>query len=51
VADVAAAAVAQEEPDVLHDAGPDEDLPHRAHRGQIDGAPEDGEALFDVIEE
>ena len=38
------------EPDVLGEAGPDWDLPTRAHRGQIDAAPEDGESLFDVEE-
>jgi hypothetical protein len=40
--------LAAEEPDVLGEAGPDQDLSTRAHRGQIDGAPEDGESLFDV---
>ena len=42
--------VAAEQPDVLDRVGPDEDLPRRAHRGQIDGPPEDGESLFDVVE-
>ncbi|MDT5357819.1 MAG: hypothetical protein QOJ56_6351 [Mycobacterium sp.] len=42
--------VAAEQPDVLDRAAPDEDLPRRAHRGQIDGPPEDGESLFDVVE-
>jgi hypothetical protein len=42
--------VAAEEPDVLSGEAPDLDLPRRAHRGQIDGAPEDGESLFNVDE-
>ncbi|MGB6515754.1 MAG: hypothetical protein WBF57_22810 [Mycobacterium sp.] len=42
--------VAAEEPDVLSGKAPDLDLPRRAHRGQIDGAPEDGESLFNVDE-
>ena len=42
--------VAAEEPDVLSGEVPDLDLPRRAHRGQIDGAPEDGESLFNVDE-
>ena len=25
--------------------------PTRAHRGQIDGAPEDGESLYEVVDE
>jgi len=25
--------------------------PRRAHRAQIDGAPEDGESLYDVVDE
>lgn len=37
--------LAEEEPDVLSDAGPEE-RPARAHRGQISGAPEDGDSLF-----
>jgi hypothetical protein len=43
--------LAAEEPDVLNGEGADEDLPRGAHRGQIDGTPEDGESLFDVTEE
>ncbi|MGB7870486.1 MAG: hypothetical protein WBM01_19825 [Mycobacterium sp.] len=42
--------VAAEQPDVLDRVAPDEDLPRRAHRGQIDGAPEDAESLFDIVE-
>jgi hypothetical protein len=37
--------LAEEEPDVLDDAVPDE-RPTRLHRGQISGAPEDGDSLF-----
>jgi hypothetical protein len=50
--------LAAEEPDVLNDvtAGPssddtDDDLPARAHRGQISSAPEDGDSLFEVVDE
>jgi hypothetical protein len=38
--------LAEEEPDVLDDAGPDAERPAREHRGQISGAPEDGDSLF-----
>jgi hypothetical protein len=40
--------LAEEEPDVLNDPGPDAMRPARAHRGQISGAPEDGDSLFNV---
>jgi hypothetical protein len=40
--------LAEEEPDVLNDAGPDAERPARAHRGQISGTPEDGDSLFNV---
>ena len=43
--------LAAEEPDVLADPTPDQELPRRAHRGQIDGAPEDGDSLFGVVDE
>ena len=39
-----------EEPDVPTDAGPAPLRPDRVHRGQIDGAPEDGDSLFNVDE-
>jgi hypothetical protein len=42
--------LAEEEPDVLPDPGPDAERPARVHRGQISGTPEDGESLFDVEE-
>jgi hypothetical protein len=42
--------LAAEEPDVLNGEAPDEERPTRAHRGQIDGTPEDGESLFNVDE-
>lgn len=42
--------VAAEEPDVLSHEATDLDLPRRAHRGQIDGTPEDGDSLFNVDE-
>jgi hypothetical protein len=42
--------LAAEEPDVLNGEAPDLDLPRRAHRGQIDGTPEDGDSLFNVDE-
>ncbi|HTY34232.1 hypothetical protein [Mycobacterium sp.] len=51
--------LAEEEPDVSPDrtaatAGVDAtggEGPARAHRGQIDGTPEDGDSLYDVIDE
>ena len=39
------ARLAEEEPDVLGDAEPQE-RPARAHHGQISGTPEDGDSLF-----
>lgn len=46
--------LAEEEPDVtdVNEEYPLEDSPPgRAHHGQIDGAPEDGESLFEVVDE
>ena len=43
--------LAAEEPDVLTDQDSDGDRPGRAHRGQIDGTPEDGGSLYDVVDE
>jgi hypothetical protein len=37
-----------EEPDVLPNTGPPAERPVQVHRGQIDGAPEDGDSLFNV---
>ncbi len=47
------ARLAEEEPDESADAiGPiDDGGPMRAHRGQIDGAPEDGDSLYEVVDE
>lgn len=49
------ARLAEEVPDVSPDvpgAGAPADGPlGRAHRGQIDGAPEDGESLYEVVDE
>lgn len=48
--------LAEEEPDVtpdsidVADSLPDRP-PGRAHRGQIDGAPEDGDSLYQVVDE
>jgi hypothetical protein len=47
------ARLAEEEPDVapedvLPEPGPLAERPARVHRGQIDGAPEDGDSLFNV---
>jgi hypothetical protein len=42
--------LAEEEPDVLPDPGPEAERPARMHRGQISGTPEDGESLFGVEE-
>jgi hypothetical protein len=48
--------LAEEEPDVSADAalgpgGEGDGAPTRAHRGQIDGTPEDGDSLYDVVDE
>ena len=45
--------LAAEQPDVSATAASaaDDDGPRRAHRGQIDGAPEDGDSLFKVVDE
>lgn len=43
--------LAAEEPDVPDDIEPVDDGPRRAHRGQIDGTPEDGDSLYDVVDE
>lgn len=50
--------LAAEEPDVtdtgdgpIDDTPIDDGPPGRAHRGQIDGAPEDGDSLFEVVDE
>jgi hypothetical protein len=40
--------LAAEEPDELPDAASPTERPDRAHRGQIDGTPEDGDSLFNV---
>ncbi|MEE6178973.1 hypothetical protein [Mycobacterium sp. 050134] len=50
------ARLAEEVPDVSPDAEDRVDsladnLSGRAHRGQIDGAPEDGESLYEVVDE
>ncbi|MCV7232001.1 hypothetical protein [Mycobacterium branderi] len=43
--------LAAEEPDVVSDETPADDGPARRHRGQIDGTPEDGGSLYDVVDE
>lgn len=43
--------LAAEEPDVLGDAVSEEERPSRVHRGQVDGTPEDGDSLYDVVDE
>ena len=45
--------LAAEEPDVADHAieAVADDLPRRAHRGQIDGTPEDGKSLYEVADE
>jgi hypothetical protein len=40
--------LAAEEPDAV--AGSPDAEPGRAHRGQIDGAPEDGDSLYTVVD-
>lgn len=42
--------LAAEQPDVVTGSFDDEP-PSRAHRGQIDGTPEDGGSLFDVVDD
>lgn len=44
------ARLAEEEPDVIADVEPDDELPGRLDRGQVSGTPEDGGSLFDVVE-
>ncbi|MGB8388162.1 hypothetical protein [Mycobacterium sp.] len=46
--------LAAEEPDIADattESVVDDDGPRRAHRGQIDGSPEDGDSLFEVVDE
>ena len=45
--------LAAERPDVSAGAAPaaDDGGPRRAHRGQVDGAPEDGDSLYEVVDE
>jgi hypothetical protein len=47
--------LAAEEPDVsdaaARSSGPDRRPPRRAHRGQIDGTPKDGDSLYDVVDQ
>jgi hypothetical protein len=47
--------LAAEQPDVpdaaARSSGPDGRPPPRAHRGQIDGTPEDGDSLYDVVDQ
>jgi hypothetical protein len=45
------ARLAAEEPDVPDAIEPVDDKPGRAHRGQIDGTPEDGDSLYEVVDE
>jgi hypothetical protein len=45
--------LAAEEPDTGVDAvagSPGDESPSRVHRGQVDGAPEDGESLYNVVD-
>lgn len=44
--------LAAEEPDVSDvTESENDDIPIRAHRGQVDGTPEDGDSLYDVVDE
>jgi hypothetical protein len=45
------ARLAAEEPDVPDAIEAVDDKPGRAHRGQIDGTPEDGDSLYEVVDE
>lgn len=42
--------LAEEEPDVIADIEPDDELPGRVDRGQVSGTPEDGDSLYTVVE-
>ncbi|ORB84961.1 hypothetical protein B1987_15505 [Mycobacterium kansasii] len=42
--------LAAEEPDMASGAW-EQEGPGRAHRGQIDGTPEDGDSLFEVVDD
>ncbi|MGO8770803.1 MAG: hypothetical protein ACLQIK_23050 [Mycobacterium sp.] len=47
--------LAEEVPDVFPDGdetigSPADGPPGRAHRGQVDGAPEDGDSLYEVVD-
>jgi hypothetical protein len=42
--------LAAEEPELPPTGIPEPERPVRVHRGQIDGAPEDGDSLFNVDE-
>lgn len=42
--------LAAEVPDMISDVGGQPPRPTRRHRGQIDGAPEDGDSFFEVID-
>jgi hypothetical protein len=45
--------LAEEEPDVSGQApdATEDGGPRRTHRGQIDGTPEDGDSLYEVVDE
>lgn len=43
--------LAAEVPDVVPEGDPTEDRPTRRTSGQIDGAPEDGDSFFNVVDD
>ncbi len=43
--------LAAEEPDSVRRSEAEPARPTRRHRGQVDGAPEDGESFYDVVDE
>jgi hypothetical protein len=43
--------LAAEEPDTWPRGGAESARPTRRHRGQVDGAPEDGESFFEVVDD
>lgn len=44
------ARLAEEQPDVEPGGLEQDEGPGRAHRGQVDGTPEDGDSLYEVVD-
>jgi len=43
--------LAAEEPDELPPGAPEPERPARRHSGQIDGAPEDGDSFYQIVDD